>query len=667
MGGKRQAQRQRRARIPDDADACVHVIEYDAAVAAEEDASAVADDGAKAAVAADKPAAVAADPEVAHRIAPDPTLRRQYCLDGPAEQFESSDSEASAATSAARSVAGDTASEVDSDAGSVAGRERRRRRTEPMDGVKGHHWFRPARQNSDPEVGNFALFFGNWGMRGTLGGTAKQKAQTAASDLQILKSPGQVIVLVEALQGIEKLLQEPPQEGDPDGQGLAGRKTYEHWVIRGKEQSSVLIAARKDTCWSLNLLSWDIHNDHKYKEKKTDKVARTRTLVCNADFRQNVGHLGTNIVVAGVHAHHKTMTREWPTVWHDFWSRLAACVIKYDVRFLAGDFNMSLTEVPKQLRSRGVDVDCAAWYPWQQDTNTQCDYGNQRLGFDSCAIFYTRPRGQSPADVMTPFGFGQISLLAAVAGNDELLDTYGKSNAPGKHWACYRSRKHNEKQDDKDLTARLEDLLKLTSTPDELAAIPKRQGSNYRPYLRLHQKKMELNFWLVDGDIHNGAHFPLCVFTKNFSARSAEGVIARRAKKRAKQMAAKSEGKGRDDRQDNMGRPKGSTSKGKGCAKNAGAAVAEPAPPWLSDKRVNSPSRDWQPEWRDYNPAHTGSGSWYDDTWHSSSERWQSSSADQWTINGPWSDHMAWGLPDGCASSGSSSQPRWINGGRGRE
>ena len=46
-------------------------------------------------------------------------------------------------------------------------------------------------------------------------------------------------------------------------------------------------------------------------------------------------------------------------------------------------------------------------------------------------------------------------------------------------------------------------------------------------YLRVTQKSMHQSEWLVNEGIHNGAHFPLCAFTKNSSARSKQRGIER--------------------------------------------------------------------------------------------------------------------------------------------
>ena len=82
----------------------------------------------------------------------------------------------------------------------------------------------------------------------------------------------------------------------------------------GQEEKTVLVAARTDTCTGLQMLHFDVHHDHRYRIKGKEQVARTRTLICNASFKQNVGHLGTEIAVCVVHGHNRTMKMEWPKV-----------------------------------------------------------------------------------------------------------------------------------------------------------------------------------------------------------------------------------------------------------------------------------------------------------------------------------------------------------------
>jgi hypothetical protein len=391
-------------------------------------------------------------------------------------------------------------------------------------------------------VGNFGLFFGNWGQRGK---NSTQK-KIEAMDRQIQKNPGSVVVLAETTKAVEELLGLPPEEGDDGEPGLRGRSTREHYVVRGNEDSAVLIASRKDVTTGLESLWYECYEDHPYRDSGKNKMARSRTIGARVCFKQNIGHLGREFNVAGAHGNCHTMKKEWPGPWKEFWDRLALRLVTHDIKFLAGDFNMSLTEVPKQLRSRGLRCDCCAWYPWQwlEDCPLEVPVINttQRLGIDSCGIFYIG--GAVFVDI--PWGVPEIPILTAVAGNHPLLDNWEGANVPGQQWHCYRSRCYKEVAKDKNLEARLVDLLTQTTSRDELDSIPKRKGSLYCPYLRLKQKPMDKDEFLVEGFIHPGAHFPLCVFTKNASARSEPKSKARAQKYRERKGKGKGKRKGKD-------------------------------------------------------------------------------------------------------------------------
>ena len=81
-------------------------------------------------------------------------------------------------------------------------------------------------------------------------------------DDQIRKCPGQVLILAEANQATQEVLEKPAvAASDPFKCGLAGRPTREHLVVRGNEEYSILIAARKDNCSRLAALE---HNVNEY-------------------------------------------------------------------------------------------------------------------------------------------------------------------------------------------------------------------------------------------------------------------------------------------------------------------------------------------------------------------------------------------------------------------
>ena len=461
-----------------------------------------------------------------------------YAVAGLAGQGPESDSHSiPGSDSMCHSIAGDSVDpEAAGDADDPAVAEMSRQlRVAPQASVEGHPERGPSsRFNSEPEVGNFGLFFGNWGLRGTLGGASVQRRRTTIEDRQILKNPGQVLILAEATRHVEELLRQPAVAAESPGEGgLQGRSTHEHWVLRGQEESTLLIAARKDNTTGLQLLHFECHEDFPYKEKGKDKIAKSRMMVARVQFKQNIGHLGTDIVVCGVHGHFRTMKMEKPAAWKAFWNRLAQHVREHNVKFIAGDFNMTVTKVPVQLRSRGILCDCVAWYPWQQPrvpfdhssqgTSMAAVAARQKLGFDSCAIFYIG----GGAEVVTPWSLRDVAYLCDVEGDDDYLDVYPGNNPPGQPWTCYRGKRFDETPQEKNLGDRLTELLTLTTTRRELESIRPREGVGYCQYLRLKQKAMDREEWLVDGSVHNGAHFPLCVFTKNASARSATRAKAR--------------------------------------------------------------------------------------------------------------------------------------------
>ena len=73
-------------------------------------------------------------------------------------------------------------------------------------------------------------------------------------DLQVQKSLAAVLVLAEASKETEELLKTGRSRGNPELQGLQSRDDHEHHVIRGNEESAILIAARTDNTTRLQLL-----------------------------------------------------------------------------------------------------------------------------------------------------------------------------------------------------------------------------------------------------------------------------------------------------------------------------------------------------------------------------------------------------------------------------
>ena len=85
------------------------------------------------------------------------------------------------------------------------------------------------------------------------------------------------------------------------------------------------------------------------------------------EFAQSVGHIGKDMVIMGMHLHHKHANlKPKSRKLREFWDRIHDLVQEHNVDVIMGDFNMSLFRVIPEFRSRGgVDIDLAAWYPWK--------------------------------------------------------------------------------------------------------------------------------------------------------------------------------------------------------------------------------------------------------------------------------------------------------------
>ena len=491
----------------------------------------------------------------------------------------------------------------------AAARQQKRQPVDPVQRVHGvSSW-----TNQNPEVGNVGLYFGNWGTRSTTGGKIVQKARNRVFDTQVTKNPTQLLVLCEVTKEVEAILKAKPQAGDPDGNGLEQRPTCEYLVVRGNEESSILVAARVDTAVAVESLEYHVSKDFEYTEKGNPKTARSRILAAKATMRQSVGHIGSEIKVIGAHGNMRTMKFEKGVAPHrNFFNKLAEVIEKYGIHFLCGDFNMSFTQVCKLLRLYGIRIELVAWHPWQQSVGANTvpglvQKGQSTLGFDSCGIWYIGGR----VKVSMPWNLTHIDELTAVAGKNPNLPIYDlTNNHPGQPWQCYRSFKNKESNpEDKDLRARLVDLLTPDTTQEELDQIAKTKV--YCPYLKLKQKPMKEEYWLVDGKLHNGAHFPLCVFTTNSRYRSQEGQ-ARRAEKynrKGKPKGEKGGGKGGSQKGGSKGNGEKGGGKHKGnkggetavagwsstaTATGGGTAWARPAPPGLALRSI-APAQSWCP------------------------------------------------------------------------
>ena len=171
-----------------------------------------------------------------------------------------------------------------------------------------------------------------------------------------------------------------------------------------------MVACRKTMVSAVKRLPWRKSADGEYthRHKRTRLTANSRVQVVAVTL--NEPWCGaTRVVVCNIHLHHLTAKKETGFAHGhlQFWEELASTIVQHRVRILAGDFNMSLWVVARELRKRGVQTHFAAAYAW-------VDVGSGEARSDSCGIFLIGPVVSS-----RPL-WGPHVFLAHPHGADEL-------------------------------------------------------------------------------------------------------------------------------------------------------------------------------------------------------------------------------------------------------
>ena len=239
--------------------------------------------------------------------------------------------------------------------------------------------------------GHFGVFAGNWG------GKWKERKEDDYMNDDIWNSPCQLILMQE----VEPLFwakMTRRQEADAAARRADGAICNEKALfvgVRGDEghgRDSLLIAGRPGIVLGIRLKLFHKTEDGPYKESKKEKVAVSRIMV--ADFKmknfriRGSGEILSDILtVANVHMHCRTAkkeTKDPQATTKRFWDLLASYLLRYGVRLMAGDFNMSFLCVVAEMRARGFQINLAAWYPFYMTHQKE-------MMVDSCGVFVIGP------------------------------------------------------------------------------------------------------------------------------------------------------------------------------------------------------------------------------------------------------------------------------------
>ena len=222
-----------------------------------------------------------------------------------------------------------------------------------------------------------------------------------------------------------------------------------------------------------------------------------------------------------------------------YWPFLADRLREHHVQVLMGDFNMSLFKVVPELRSRGVPVQLAAWYPWRV-------YGSEEPMADSCGIFMCVPATVTPQITANLFeepwqtldmhdangGPGQTLktfLPKAQENTAKLRDTFAAVVAERDNAAVAAG--DGQGNQDKAVVDERDNAAVAAGDGQGNKGKGKGKGKrgrtpNQRTCLTVREKRLDPEIWRYQGTVHKGSHFPLAAFTNNVGRRSEERYLA---------------------------------------------------------------------------------------------------------------------------------------------
>ena len=337
-------------------------------------------------------------------------------------------------------------------------------------------------------------------------------------------SPAQILGVCECDRTLQACLERDGVAGDmnADKDTLERRGRFQYQTLMGDEKSSLLIGVRT-TVGELELLYWKRIDHGNWNKKGKPQSSISRHLVVKISTWHPVNGIGKNHVVMCVHVHNHLANNGFnrPGKLTKYWEELSETIIKYDVRVLMGDFNMSLWQVVPQLRKRGLEIDMAGWYPWTTSDGT--------IMTDSVGIFMINVPGKYR--LWCPMkehgnGDGTYVVRNKKHGLDNVeitgsLDVHLGTAGPGQSLKTYLPKKTS-------LWEKLKPSFEPSGASARAIAEYERFGGKQRHTLaEIRDKKLQADIWRYEGNHQGGSHFPLFVLTEGTGRRSPEALRRR--------------------------------------------------------------------------------------------------------------------------------------------
>ena len=388
------------------------------------------------------------------------------------------------------------------------------------------------------DVGNLGVFLANWGR------TATDDSMQKTLDAMIKRSPCQILIMnevdartVDMLTASPRSLAQQPEESYENAAVAAFFKRPEYrWSVaktkreRGTEiqrEVGTIVAVKTNNAEEppLEILHNEVHYDGTFRKGGKNIEAYTHLIIVEPNLRNNTGHLGKKPVTMGVHFHYATAGYQQGLreKHRDFWTKLARLIERHRVVILAGDWNKSMMKVVPELRSRGILIETAAWYPW-------CGGIRDTPHADSLAIFIVNVVVETKLVV----DISMIGDAEPYAGFAQTLSSWPVTNGPGMLVDSYLP-------PTKPAGEKVKDFLEHQfQTREEFEWRIRNSGSTVvdpeKPHCCLitKEKRLMADLWSLNGQFYNGSHFPLCIFTANTGRRSEPAFRKRKENDRRK-------------------------------------------------------------------------------------------------------------------------------------
>ena len=314
---------------------------------------------------------------------------------------------------------------------------------EPLFGYGGRIIANPSQRRTD--IGEIGILCANFGLERS----GKVKRDYTRSNLK--KSPATILGLQEAEEGVAQIL-EATAFSDPtpiiaeraEASAVAGQAedltTVEAHAVAGQAQGCTHISQRPEarfmvimgnehgaTCLTavraslaseIKLLEWWWHLDGTWSDRGARKVARSRVLISEIRWRRPLANMN-KLVHANIHMHHKTAKKHqgFADAHQLFFRELYLMLVRWRVRILSGDWNMSVFQVISILRQMGLIIDLGAIYPWKE-------VGNPATFSDSSAIFLIGGCQQ----IRLPFSLASFGCRGSCSGGSSVAPADGEQD-----------------------------------------------------------------------------------------------------------------------------------------------------------------------------------------------------------------------------------------------